>query len=1130
MGQPTSHQRSINNNNFGNHTVISQGDIHYHLTHGSLSSEADRKTHVIPYPRNEDVIQRQDLVKRLNLLLPREPKFHSAALWGLGGSGKTQIALDYAYRRCEDEKCSVFWVHADSKATFIHDYKTIASKLGIDQTAAADGNALLRSVRNGIEACLSWVLILDNADNLELFGVGLSADEASNNLYEYIPNGPTGVVLWTSRDAHIAGTLVGAQRGIEVTSMESGEALKLLQVTRDQKESIEEPEDVETLLRELEWFPLAISQAGAYMKGMQITASKYLILLRESKRRWDILKVTEFDRHRRPEMPNSVLDTWTVSMERIQSENIMAYQVLHIIAYLDNQNLPRELLIKISQCSNEDTTRQLEEMEVLSAIRRLQEFSFLKMRHIEDGDPSYEMHKLVQEAARYRTTMRSLQGASEQGTLMQAEASDEVYYIGIALQALSELFPASEPESWGRCERYLAHAIGMSVWAKISKREADTSELLSKASGYLYDRGRWREKAFVDQRALELRRQVLGERHPYTLDSIASLAAAYHYQGQHEKAKDCYKEAIELRRQTLGEKHPDTLRATSLLGNVYQSHGQYREAEALYKKTLPLQREVLGEKHLHTLQSLASISGVYHYQGRYAEAKPIKIKTLALQREVLGEKHPLTLWNIGSLAATCQGLGQYEEAKDLYQQTLDLRRETLGENHPDTLRSITQLGAIYQDLGKYKLAEDLAREALELELKMLGETHPYTLQSKHNLAVALRSRGHWKDALALMQERVLGEWESSSGGLEAIRQLLGIMKERVIFQPDSSHAVIYPRLAELSDGTILATSAYSGDHPPHFPIFASENGGATWEWRSNLTDQVNGLGFGSQPALAELTFDLGRFKAGTVLASGNSAGANGTNIDLYASFNKGKTWEFISNVARGSAPSTQNGNPCIWEPFILPFNNTVGVFYSDQRDPLHGQKLAHQESTDLEHWGDVINDVAYPLYTDRPGMTVIDYIPPLKKWIFVHEFPGGDSWSGAGYPVYYRLSDSPFDFRYAYGYPIVVNGVQPSSSPYVVWTPEGGINGTIIVSDADHQSVFTNRANGQPDQWEEHNTPQPKAYSRALHIFKKYPNHLMILGAGNYQGVDPPGTNRPLYASVVDVTSVLKSRPGDGDA
>lgn len=90
------------------------------------------------------------------------------------------------------------------------------------------------------------------------------------------------------------------------------------------------------------------------------------------------------------------------------------------------------------------------------------------------------------------------------------------------------------------------------------------------------------------------------------------------------------------------------------------------------------------------------------------------------------------------------------------------------------------------------------------------------------------------------------------------------------------------------------------------------------------------------------------------------------------------------------------------------------MFYSDQRDALHGQKLAHQESTDLKSWSSVIDDVAYLNYTARPVMTVISYIPPLEKWILVHEFPGGDSvW--AGYPVYYRLSGSPFDFRCAYG-------------------------------------------------------------------------------------------------------------------
>ncbi|KAK4062652.1 uncharacterized protein Triagg1_9770 [Trichoderma aggressivum f. europaeum] len=795
MSQPSSHSRSLNHNNFGNNATINQGDIHYNLTPGPLLPGVDKPTYVIPYPRNEDVVCRTDLVERLEQLLPRGSKFHSAALWGLGGSGKTQIALDYAYRRYHDDNCSVFWVHADSKATFIHDYKTIANKLGIKHTA--DGNDLLRSVRDGIEACPSWILILDNVDNLELFGVGLSTDEATNSLYEYVPNGPTGAVLWTSRDARIAGTLVGAQRGVEVTSMKINEAIKLLQAMIHKKDGYDELEDIKTLLRELQWFPLAISQAGAYMRRMQTTASGYLSLLRESKRRWDTLKTTEFDRHRRPEMPNSVLDTWTVSMERIQSENRTAYQVLHIISYLDNQNLPHELLIQISKCSNEDPTKEPEELEVTSAIMRLQEFSFLKTRHIEVGGPSYEMHKLVQEAARYRLTMRGLQGVAGQGTLMQTEASDEVYYTGIALQALSELFPTSKPEAWGQCERYLAHAVEMGNWAEISKREVDMSELLSRASGYLYDRGRWREKEVVDQRALDLRRKVLGERHPHTLESMASLAAAYHYQGQHEKAKARYKEAMELRRQTLGEKHPDTLRAMTLLGQVYQSHGQYKEAEALYEEALPLQREVLGEKHTHTLESLASISAVYHYQGHYAKAKPLKMETLAIQREVLGEKHPLVLWNIGSLAATCQGLGQYKEAKALYQETLDLRRETLGENHPDTLRSITQLGAVYHDLRKYKVAESLATEALKLEQKMLGEEHPYTLQSKHNLAVALRSRGHSDRALSLMQEcvqgrcdvlgpdhpftqdsrKVLEEWESPSGGLKVIKRLLKILKK-----------------------------------------------------------------------------------------------------------------------------------------------------------------------------------------------------------------------------------------------------------------------------------------------------------------------------------------------------------------
>ncbi|KAK1750087.1 vacuolar protein sorting/targeting protein 10 [Echria macrotheca] len=361
-------------------------------------------------------------------------------------------------------------------------------------------------------------------------------------------------------------------------------------------------------------------------------------------------------------------------------------------------------------------------------------------------------------------------------------------------------------------------------------------------------------------------------------------------------------------------------------------------------------------------------------------------------------------------------------------------------------------------------------------------------------------------------------------------QAFGTFGENVIWWPDVNNTIVYPRIAELADGTILATAGLN-TNPGVFPVFSSSDGGASWKWISNVTDQVNGLGMNAQPALAELPWAIGDLPAGTVLASGNSWGRNSTNIDIYASVDKGYTWKFVSNVARGSGPSTQNGNPCIWEPYILPFNGTIGVFYSDQRDPKHGQKLAHQTSTDLKTWGPVVNDVAYKTYTDRPGMTVIAFIPPMKKWILVHEYPGtlevnatgGDQWSGQQFPVYYRLADSPFEFDNDRGYPIVVRGVQPGSSPYVVWSPVGGVNGTIIVSDNDHSDVFTNSFGGMPDRWEAHETPQMNAYSRALHVPKDYPDHLIILGAARYSRA----VHRPISLSVVSIKELLTKPPND---
>jgi hypothetical protein len=141
--------------------------------------------------------------------------------------------------------------------------------------------------------------------------------------------------------------------------------------------------------------------------------------------------------------------------------------------------------------------------------------------------------------------------------------------------------------------------------------------------------------------------------------------------------------------------------------------------------------------------------------------------------------------------------------------------------------------------------------------------------------------------------------------------------ENLIYQPPAGKSVLYPRVTEALDGTLLATVSEGGTNPPYFPVFASTDGGATWTHRSNFTDQVNGLGMSAQPALETLGFPLAGYPAGSILGSGNSWGPNSTNIDLYISTDVGYTWKFLSNVARGSGPSTQDGNPCIWEPKIL---------------------------------------------------------------------------------------------------------------------------------------------------------------------------------------------------------------------
>jgi eukaryotic-like serine/threonine-protein kinase len=264
------------------------------------------------------------------------------------------------------------------------------------------------------------------------------------------------------------------------------------------------------------------------------------------------------------------------------------------------------------------------------------------------------------------------------------------------------------------------------------------------------------------ERALEIRRRVLGAEHPDTLATMNSLAIVDDLEGNHAEAEALLSQVLESRRRALTPENPATLASMNNLANVYIDEGKYPQAEALYRQTLEIRRRVLGPEHLDTLKSINNLARIYYSEGKYAQAEPLDIQTLEIMRRTLGSEHPATLGSMESLANVYFSEGKYAQAEALGGQTLELRRRVLGPEHPNTLASMNNLAIVYEDEGKYAEAEALDGQTLEIMRRMLGPEHPNTLQSMNNLALVYGDEGKYAEAEALfsrtleISRRVLG--------------------------------------------------------------------------------------------------------------------------------------------------------------------------------------------------------------------------------------------------------------------------------------------------------------------------------------------------------------------------------------
>ncbi|KAH8691820.1 hypothetical protein BGW36DRAFT_464476 [Talaromyces proteolyticus] len=717
----------------------------------------------IPFLRDPDFVDRGTV---LNQLHQRSTVPGSrTALVGLGGVGKSQLAIEYAYEtHTQDPRTWVFWVHASNAARFEQSYQQIADTVKLFGRQDPKANIFklvhdwLWDSKNG-----KWILILDNVDDAHFLldrpdkvqsQAGHENGRTDRPLREYLPQSENGSILITSRSREAALKLVEQRDIIAIEPMDEAHALALFEKKlRKQDES----QDIAELAAALEFIPLAIVQAAAYISDPDRGCSvrQYLNEFQKS----DCKKIRLLDHddgqfRRDWEAKNSVLVTWQISFDSIRQTRRSAADLLSLMSFFDRQGIPEALLQgrtnqEIAQRSGSDDDEGSESQssitdEFQNDILALRRYLFIS---ISVDRTTFEMHNLVQLATR-----RWLEANGE------LERWKQQY-----IRNLNSEFPTGEYENWAQCQVLFPHAKSA---ATQQPRERDPllewASLLHKAAWYDWKKGNGAEGENLSVRAMKARKKLLGLEHEDTLNSIQMVGLIYSLEGRWNEAEALFVQVMETRKRMLGAEHPDTLTSMNNLASTYHNQGQWKEAEALFVQVMETRKRMLGAEHPHTLTSMANLASTYRNQGRWKEAEELEVQVIETSSRVLGAEHPDTLGSMTNLASTYRNQGRWKEAEELQVQVMKTRNRVLGGEHPHTLTNMGNLASTYRNQGRWKEAEELFVQVMETSSRVLGVEHPDTLGSMNNLASTYRNQGRWKEAEELFvqvmetRKRMLG--------------------------------------------------------------------------------------------------------------------------------------------------------------------------------------------------------------------------------------------------------------------------------------------------------------------------------------------------------------------------------------
>ena len=677
----------------------------------------------LPRQRNRNFCGLDEELAEARRLLGAEQRGVSAiAVVGLGGIGKTDFAVEFAYRHAGDYE-TVWWLPADDPVALKSRYAALGQELG--QEPRRDIDRTVAKVRDELGRQEGWLLVFDNAEEL-------------SGIREYLPPEAGEHVLVTSRNP--------AWRGL-------GEVLELSAWSADRAATFLERRTGDTdreaarqLNAVLGGLPLALEHAAAYIETSGQTAASYLRLFAEH-RQLLLSKVAKG-----ASSPASVMATWDLSFRRVGQDSPAAEQLLHFCAFLAPDDIPLELLRTASELLPEPlraaTADDLLLDEVLTTLLRYSLVSRL--------EESFSMHRLVQLAVR------------------QALAEDGLAWAEVALRAVSAAFPEEsnlQPEVWPRCARLLPHAVsGIQRVGDLAPNAV--AVLLDSVGTYLTGRGQYSEARSYLERSLTIEAAVHGPDHPRVAMRLNSLGRVWNALGDLRQALALFEHSLSIVETVRGPEHVYVAQRLNNVATVLIELGRPAKARQLLQRALKIEEAARGLEDPRVGHRLSNLAITYVLSAKTASngerrrdlkhARALFDRALRIYESSFGVDHLLvgkTAMNIGSLLIDCEELSG---AQRWLERAIAVLERILDPGHPELALCLKNLGELHHRLGDFAGARACLHRALEIEEEAFGGRHHHQGRTFEQLGLLASAEGSEEEA-RLCLERALSILEDTVG-------------------------------------------------------------------------------------------------------------------------------------------------------------------------------------------------------------------------------------------------------------------------------------------------------------------------------------------------------------------------------